>query len=155
MHTKEIVIKTTAAVFLAVIATGCSGWMPGRIDYWDQQVEEMCKRDGGVTVYERVKIRKSEFLSLFGALLPTETTRMESPFYWQRLESEIRKSNPRVVRWETLVTRRADNKVLGKSVEYSRSGGDFRAGFTEPTSFFCPRDSALSERVFQIEDDRK
>jgi hypothetical protein len=152
----SVVIKNTAAaLFLFAIAAGCSSWAPGRIAYWDQQVEELCKRDGGVTVYERVQISRSDFQSLWGQRLPTETTRTDSPYYWQWNESEIRKSDPRVVRAETWVKRRSDDKLLGKSVQFLRSGGDFRTGFTEATSFVCPRNPALSERVFQIEENGK
>jgi len=125
----------------------------GRKTYWDAQVKEMCEKDGGVTVYERVKISKqdSRFLWEQGLPLPTENTRKDSPYFWERTETGIREANPKVVRAETLIKRRSDGKALGKSVRYWRSGGDFPTGFSEGTSFICPQHADLSKQVFLVD----
>jgi len=152
-----VVRNTIALGLLAVSLAGCMGWAPGRQAYWDEKVKEMCEKDGGVTVNERVKISRKDSQLLWGQGLPvpTENTRKDSPYFWERIEIEIRDSYPKVVRAETLIKRRSDGKVLGKSVQYSRRGGDFPTGFSEATSFACPQHTDLSEQIFLVEKDSK
>lgn len=152
-----LLTKTIALGLLAVSLAGCMGYVPGRQSYWDAKVKEMCEKDGGVTVYERVKISRQDSRLLWGAgqPLPTESTRKDLPYFWESIETTIRDSYPKVGRAETLVKRRSDGKVLGKSVQYWRTGGDFPTGFSEATSFICPQHADLSEQVFLVEEDSK
>lgn len=147
--------KTSMTVLFAVTLSGCTGNLPGRQSYWDAQVRERCEKDGGITIHERVKISKKDALFLWGQglPLPTENTRKDSPYFWEMTEEKIRDSYPKVARTEDLVKRRSDGKVLGKSIRYWRSGGDFPAGLSEATSFICPQHANLSEQIFLIEAD--
>jgi hypothetical protein len=145
-----------ALVSLIGFLSGCAGYSPGGKAYWDARVKEMCEKDGGVTVYERVRISRKQAQVLWhsGLPLPTEHTRTDSPYFWERTETSIRDSYPMVVRAETIVKRRSDGKVLGKSVRYSRRGGDLPIGLSEATSFACPTYTDLSEQIFVIEEGR-
>ena len=89
-----------SAILLLAMLAGCMGYVPGSQSYWDAKVKEMCEKDGGVTVYERVKIsqRTSKLLWGQGLPLPTENTRKDSPYFWERVETTIRDSNPKVAR---------------------------------------------------------
>lgn len=140
---------------LALTLGGCMGYVPGQQSYWDAQVRERCEKDGGVTVYERVKINKTDFQILLRQSLPTESSRMDQPYFWIRSETKIHDSNPTVVRSETFIKRRSDGRVLGRSVRYSRRGGDIPTGFSEATSFACPQQADLSEKVFLVGEDSK
>jgi len=144
--------KLSIAALFSITLAGCMGYVPGQQSYWDAQINEMCERDGGVTIYERVKISKKDSVFLWGQglPLPTENTRKDSPYFWEMTEKKIHDSYPKVVRAEDLVKRRSDGKVLGKSIRYWRGGGDFPTGFSEATSFICPQDANLSEQIFLI-----
>src|SRR4051812_12232677 len=83
------------AVLLLMIS-GCGGWLPGRQDYWDGKVKEMCAKDGGVTVFEQVTITRQDALKLFGGSFPTKATKLDVPYYGERIETEIRHADPRV-----------------------------------------------------------
>jgi hypothetical protein len=136
----------------AAALASCAAYVPGAKAYWDAKVNELCEKDGGVTVYERVKITRKEANTLWGTPLPTAGTRRDQPYFWEASETVIRDSNPRVVRRETLLKRRSNERILGKAIQYSRSGGDPQTGISEPTSFVCPQHAALSEQVFYFDE---
>lgn len=141
------------SLVMPILVAGCMGYVPGRQLYWDERVKEMCGKDGGVTVYERVTISEKQAHALWGSgvPLPNENSRMEAPYYWERIEMRIRESSPEVLRGETRIKRRSDGKLLGKSVQYWRVGGDIPTGFSEATSFICPQHVRLSEDIFTID----
>jgi hypothetical protein len=148
-----LLMVPVAVVVLLLLAIG---FYEGRKAYWDYKVREMCDKHGGVTVYERVKISKKDFQGLWDQRIPpTENTRMDSPYFWQRIETTIRDSYPKVARAETLIKRRTDDKVLGKSVRYWRTGGDFPTGFSEATSFVCPQHADLIEQIFLVKEESR
>lgn len=120
----------------------CAGYVPGRQAYWDAQVKEMCEKDGGVSVYERIEISETEYIELGGIRgiipVPDEQSSNKEAAYFSRTNiREINTSNPRVTRRETEIVRRADNKKLGKVVTYSRVGGDLVTGIRHDTYFSC------------------
>ncbi|MGH9694315.1 MAG: hypothetical protein ACRD5Z_09250, partial [Bryobacteraceae bacterium] len=145
-------LRSVLAVLAVAMLPSCAGYVPGEKAYWDAKVKEMCDKDGGITVYERVKISRREARSVLIDHPPTQKARRNQPYVWEQNETVIRDSNPRVVRSEILIKRRSDDKILGKTVQYWRSGGDFPTGISEPTSFICPQHAALSEEVFSIEE---
>lgn len=124
----ESLFSPLAIVLVATLA-GCAGYVPGRQSYWDAQVKEMCEKDGGVTVYERVKLTQIEYQRLGGvggtiSVPPRRSAEPNYPFVADRKITKIRESNPEVYRLETIVVRVADGKALSRQVEYGRIGGD-------------------------------
>jgi hypothetical protein len=102
----------------------------------------MCEQDGGVTVYERVYITAEEYNQLTGGRgtvpVPDERSSNKSaPYFSRSLTREINAASPKVMRRETEIVRRVDNKVLGKVVIYSRVGGDLPTGIGHDTYSGC------------------
>ncbi len=118
-------------VGISTTMAGCMGWVPGRQSYWDDQVRELCKKDGGVTVYEHVKLTQSEYQRLGGAngVIPVPRTGSPAsvgrPYVADTKITMIHESTPQVYREETTIVRTSDGKVLSRVVDYVRFGGDF------------------------------
>lgn len=149
--------------WLAAIATlsGCAGYVPGAKAYWDAKVNDMCEKDGGVKIYDTVRISNTEIqlLPKIGGEIdiPNKSSAAStSPVYSEFTATDIRDKNPRVSRMESRIIRRADAKVVATWVMYSRSGADLRTGFSEPTSFLCPKPKLIRselQRLFVIRGD--
>lgn len=117
------------------------GFYEGRKAYWDAKVREMCAKDGGITVYETVKLPAEKF-NEWGQpnfyrpaqgkdALGADYVFASDIFYY-------RKGNPQVARHNIKVIRRSDGKLLGESISYGRGGGDFPSP-SHGTSFHCPK----------------
>jgi hypothetical protein len=121
----------------------------------DRQMADLCKKDGGVKVYETVKappgwldssghpnIKMFPSLDVGGGL----SRQMVSDQYMieGKLQDIKRPLNDksgfytegRLFRYTTFVLRLSDNKTLGEEVSYWRSGGDLSLG--HPSSKTCP-----------------
>ena len=143
------VIATALAVSVLFYLGGCERWS------LDKQMEELCKKDGGVKVYETVTLPASDFSNVGQPLaryakLAKSTNDQYGPDYKYVVKEEI--LIDRNAKGETgkgilgrihfALYRRADGKLLGESVLYQRGGGDlFTFGF-EPSRNACPRPSA-------------
>jgi hypothetical protein len=144
------------ATLFAVALTGipgCTGYVPGAKNYWDEQIKQLCSQDGGTTVYEQIELSREEFKRLGGIEraipIPNEDSpSVGYPYVRRLIESKLNESNPEVIRSETQVIRRSDGKILGKAVRYSRRGGDFPTGIAEASSFACPQWVELTPRIF-------
>ena len=151
--------KALCIVFVALaslILAGCERWA------LDRQMEALCKKDGGVKVYETVTLPASEFsnvgqpLARYSKLATTEEESL-GPEYRYTSRREVlagATANPergegRLVRVYWAINRRSDGKLLGEQVEYRRIGGDmFTFGF-HPSSAACPHvDHDISQAVF-------
>ena len=135
--------KPSIASLLAVTLAGCMGYVPGQQSYWDAQVKEMCEKEGGVSIVEKVILTKQEAALMphvDGKIAPRSNSSLSSrdPVYSERRVSNLRESNPRVSREEVLVIRRADQKIVARWVEYVRVGGDMPTGIMHDSSFRCP-----------------
>ena len=124
----------------------------------DRKMEELCKQDGGVKVYETVTLSSEEYTRIFGYAINTKSKEdYYGPDYRYVLtqnvligkEADPEKGQGRLTRWYSAIYRRADGRLLGESVSYGRSGGDgFTFGF-HPSVNSCPRLSrGLDQMVF-------
>ena len=123
----------------------------------DRQMEDLCKKDGGVKVYETVTLPSSMFDNL-GDPFPGWPTRSIE----DRLGSDYRfvvetiflkngdpqKGEGRLARTSQRIYRRMDGKLLGESVTYGRSGGDIVA-YAHPSSNSCPLYPLASDTVIR------
>jgi len=121
-------------------------------DRLDEEVRQLCAKDGGIRIHERValagdRFNESGFINFYQRMSKNPL----GPEYI--LESRIdyyRRGNPEMWRNYYRVIRRNDGKVLGESVSYSRRGGDLPGPWHE-SSFGCPAhigDATLLKEVF-------
>ena len=62
-----ITIPLTLILLLILVV----GFYEGRKAYWDHKVTEMCEKDGGIKIYERVQLDEAEYnlyINKFGQL---------------------------------------------------------------------------------------
>ena len=108
--------------------------------YYDWQVDRLCAKDGGIRVYETVKLPAEKF-NKWGQVnfyKPTQKENALGPEYIFKWELHyFKKGNPSIHRSHTQVFRRSDGKLLGEAIDYSRGGGDL-PGPWQPSSFTCP-----------------
>lgn len=146
--------KLLTALLLSMALTSCSGYMPGQQSYWDVQVKNMCQKDGGNTVFETVDLSEEEYKHLGGMQgglpVPHVSKDPAYPYFFEMFDSTIRNANPTVVRTEMLIRRRSDGKLLGRSVRYTRRGGDLPTGIVSDSSFSCPENNQLISQIFRV-----
>lgn len=123
----------------------------------DQQVKELCAKDGGVKVYETVKLPEENF-NQWGQVnfyKPTQGENALGPEYiFKEARHYYRSGNPEMSRSHYQVYRRFDGKLLGEAVLYGRGGGDMPGPWHE-SSFMCPDpkiagDVALLMQIFVL-----
>jgi hypothetical protein len=138
---KKLGLILTAALLLL---TGCEKFA------LDRQMEELCKKDGGVKVYETVTL-PPEMFDQWGDPFPGWRKKVLQGKPEERLGSEYRyvvetvylkqgdplKGEGRLSRHITRIVRLSGNKLMGEAISYGRAGGDFIA-YAHPTSKSCP-----------------
>ena len=136
----------------ALLVTGCE---KTRLD---AQVKELCAKDGGIKVYERVQLPRSEFdehgqVSFYRA---SPNSKLASSYILVKDEQVYKAGNPRMWRTYFAVKRIHDRKVLGESVGYTRFGDGFEGPF-HPSAFSCPLsfgEVPLLDAVFAPENEK-
>jgi len=162
-NTDRKLANASTIVALSAVIAGCMGWAPGQQSYWDEKVKEMCEKDGGVKIYEKLRVSKVDIerLGRVGGKIGVpvkELAHPNSPAYSLMTVTNLREWNPRVSRVESIIIRRGDQAVVARSVVYARSGGDFPTGMSEGTSFSCPDSRKITsdlQELFVVEGDSK
>lgn len=105
--------------------------------HYDRQVRELCARDGGVRVYETVRLPTLEYehWKNRGGVTNDKPT---DPYFSDLKIHYYRAGNPSLLRYHYQIIRRSDGKVLGESIRYVRSEGDLPGPWERGTSFSCP-----------------
>lgn len=139
------------ALVVALLWFGGSFWYGGgRKYYYDWRVEQMCAVDGGVKVYETVRLPAERFDNYGNiGIQNRQYARPTDQYYFETEEKYLRAGNPTLIRSVTRIIRRSDRKVLGESTRYGRGGGDL-PGPWHPSTFDCPpiRDLKLESSIF-------
>jgi hypothetical protein len=143
--------RLLALLALPPIVAGCATPSQTAVD---AEVKRLCAIDGGIKVYETVKLPATEF-DQWGmpkmyqqrvenkAAYKYDDTRTVMEFsigrdYLFRYEDQFyRKGNPKLIRHNHKLIRKPDDKLLGEIVSYGRGGGDL-PGPWYPSSFTCP-----------------
>lgn len=150
-------MKALLAMFLLLpLIAGCS--TPSKSEL-DAEVRRLCAIDGGIKVYETVKLSPEKF-NQWGQInfyRPTQGENALGPQYLYISEEHFyQKGNPSMVRYRHQVLRRSDGKLLGETTSYGRGGGDI-PGPWEQSSYHCPPTSESSEialfnKIFSMEE---
>lgn len=113
----------------------------------DRQMEKLCKKDGGVTIYEKITLPSDRFDSN-GEIIPIRPVHLNpegvyGPEYRLiTLRTTLKEGDPvrgegRLDRTERRLIRLSDGKLLAVAVRYGRSGGDLIA-YAHFSSKSCP-----------------
>lgn len=118
----------------------------GRKMYWDSKVREMCQVDGGVQIFEAVKLPRHKYKELEDRnfMLPKKKEAKPSDEYY--FTSDViyyKTANPQVARTQYRIVQRAGEKILGQLVFYGRGGGDIPGPWHE-SSYTCPDPATVS-----------
>jgi hypothetical protein len=144
--------KPTILIVAAAILAPLSGCEKARLD---QEVDRLCRIDGGIRVYETVKLSKEDyderrrivFPQYIG--LPGDKGRYGKHFYSTWETQNIVSGNPELIRSHLKIVRRSDEKILGEHVVYFRRGGDMPNPF-HPSSYSCPPVEEATDLVKQV-----
>lgn len=152
-QTKGRAPRTVLVGLIATMWFGASFWYGGgRKVYYDAQVKKLCAKDGGVKVYETVKL-PGEGFDMYGMVnfwRPDQGESTLGPNYvFKRETTYYRRGNPDLFRMQTQIIRRSDGKLLGESVFYKRGGGDM-PGPWHGSSFMCPELSIANDVLRQV-----
>ena len=148
--------KLATSYFVTLIGmsllSGCEKW------WLDRQMEELCKKDGGVRVYETVKLLP-EMFDQNGDPFPgwrgrDRSERLGNDYEYVFSVEDLVKGDPvegegRLRRYRNKVIRRSDGRLMAESIYYGRSGGDFIA-FPHFTSKGCPIGQSDSDVIRQV-----
>ncbi|MBZ0132965.1 MAG: hypothetical protein K8F53_10175 [Rhodocyclaceae bacterium] len=149
--------RRTHAVFVPLLACwlGVTFWYGGgRKVYYDAEVNRMCREDGGVKVYEQVKLPPEKFDKYGVVRIPSrQDAKPDDEYYYDNETTYLQIGNPSLRRSHTRVVMRSNGKVLGEAISYHRVGGDL-PGPWHPSSFACPKpgDLGLEKGIFIRED---
>jgi len=144
---RALIVVSGIAVLLVLL------WLAAGEKWWlDYQVRKFCAVDGGVKVYEMVKLPAKKF-NKYGQInfyRPIDGENALGPEYvWKWKLRYYRKGNPSFYRSHTRIYRKSDGRLLGESVFYKRGGGDL-PGPWHGSSFMCPELSIKNDVLRQI-----
>jgi hypothetical protein len=127
-------MKTHHTILLAaaLLLAGCE---KARLD---QQVKELCAKDGGIKVYETVKLPAERFDQWGTIRIPSkQDAKPSDDYYYERNTTYLKSGNPEMWRSNHRIIRASDGKLLGESIRYARRGGDMPGPWHE-SSYGCP-----------------
>ncbi|MFV0665968.1 hypothetical protein [Denitromonas sp.] len=130
---KRIAIVMALTIFPAFIAYG-------EFRKWqlDREVDRLCAIDGGIHIYEQVRLPKESFgpdgevFPQYRHLIP-ESGELGPDFFSQVDRVELVRGNPELVRSVVHIYRRDDKKLLGEQINYIRGGGDIPGPWSSST----------------------
>lgn len=155
---KRTVVVGGVAVFMGLL------WLAAGGKWWiDYQVRELCAKDGGVKVYETVRLPPEKF-NKYGQINFYNPTQGEntlgSEYIYKNENLYLHVGDPQLRRDHVRIYRRFDAKLLGEVVTYIRGGGDL-PGPWQPSAYYCPdtlgaNSVILMNRIFtKFEGDRE
>lgn len=152
MSIKQIVL----AIALALTGFTLTGCEKAALD---NQLEELCKKDGGVKVYEAVRL-PPEMFDRDGNPFPgwpnrAEIDRFGTDYRYVIGRDYLKQGNPiqlfsegELIRRSEKIVRVSDRKLLGESISYSRIGGEAIL-LGHPSSKRCPVYKSANETLIR------
>lgn len=131
----------TALLLLLPILAGCSSGPIVKAQL-DAEVKRLCAIDGGVKVYETVRLPAEKFNKYMDKgkfYLPTANeAKTNDDYIYESTMTILKNGSPSVRRYSDAVIRRSDGKIMGQLVIYGRVGGDVPSPMHD-SSFSCPQ----------------
>ena len=119
-------------------------------DRLDREVERLCAIDGGIKVYETVKLSAERFEKDGSIYIPSkQIAKPDHEYYYESIQQFLIEGNLSMWRNHYMVYRMSDNKLIGESLSYSRYGGDI-PGPWHGSSFRCPVKADITDLNMQI-----
>jgi hypothetical protein len=121
--------RLVGLLILLELLTGCKTLAQIKLD---AEVDRLCAVDGGLKIYETVKLPPEKFTK-HNQINFYHRTQYENAlgaeYVWKTEVKYLQpgadpQANPRMWRDHYKVVRRSDGKLLGESISYSRYGGD-------------------------------
>jgi hypothetical protein len=142
--------RALVAIFVGVQVAACAGYLPGRQAQWDEKLNEMCRKDGGVQIFDKVRLSQADARKLGSvdgkiSVPLKELAHPEAPLFSVQTRTHLgAEGNVSIGRIESSITRRQDGTVVARWVAYSRSGGEIPIGLSDGTTRFCPELSKIT-----------
>jgi len=138
VHLGDRRMKQSCALCLALLAlAGCA--TPTQM-MLDAEVKRLCAIDGGIKVYETVKLPAEKF-NQWGQVNFYKPTQGENSlgeeYQFKESIQKLHVGDPELLRYHYEVIRRSDLKQLSETTSYQRGGGDL-PGPGQPSVFTCP-----------------
>lgn len=149
-------MKSLLATSLLLGLTGCA--TPLQLLY-ETEMAQLCAKDGGIRVYERVPVPAARFTAA-GQLIHVPAKNLVDvlgPEYSYRQQIEYLRGSEAhtdlsLSKTTIRIIRKNDGKLLGESISYSRTGGGITLG-AHPTGATCPMpDKGIDSYVFYPQD---
>ncbi|SDX01436.1 hypothetical protein [Nitrosomonas oligotropha] len=119
-------------------------------DRLDREVKRLCAIDGGIKVYESVKLPAERFDQYGQISIPyKKNVKARDEYYYESSTVYLIRGNPEMWRSHYRVYRVYDSKFLGESVGYARVGGDI-PGPWHSSSYSCPDKVDITDLKKQI-----
>lgn len=143
-------MKHSAAIGATVIVASLSG-CGVEVMYADWKIDQLCKKDGGVTALIHDKA-PAELLKSNGAIDVDALLRdkPERSYFLTNALDNIQTDEPRMFRSEYRLYRRADNALLGTSVVYHRVGQNTSIPLLSRRAYKCPAGNELARLVDSV-----
>lgn len=134
-------------LILPLVIACASGPSKGQLD---DEVRRLCAIDGGIKVYETVKLPAERFEKDGSIYIPPrQMAKPNDEYYYDYFKHYMNQGNPEMWRSHTKVYRQSDGKLLGETVSYARRGGDMPGPWHE-SSFRCPQNEDSGYLMKQI-----
>jgi hypothetical protein len=157
----DIMKAIISLLLLLPLAAACASG-PGKAEL-DAEVKRLCAIDGGVRVYETVRLpadkfdERQQFINFYKPI--QEENALGPEYLFKRDQHYYRQGNPEMSRIHYQIFRRSDGKLLGETVLYGRGGGDL-PGPWHGSSFACPTYAeaginVLLQKLFIQSDDKE
>ncbi len=124
---------------------------------FDREVNRLCAVDGGMKVYETVRLPTEKYRRYTQSLTiaPFQELKEDDEYYLVWNISILKDGNPDLSSDHFQIIRRSDSRKLGETTSYHRRGGDL-PGPWHSSSYGCP-DKATStflvKRIFLIDEE--
>lgn len=137
-------MKTLILLMLLLpLATACASG-PSKAEL-DAEVKRLCAIDGGVKVYETVRLPADKFNKYGQIRIPSkQTVKAVDEYFYESSISYLVTGNPEMWKSHYMVYRRLDGKLLGEATSYARRGGDLHGPWHE-SSFGCPSNADITD----------